>query len=155
MQAGGWTGSVQHGTQTVRQLPADIEVNTAWLAGFPRHACRVDTVPPLDASDPSALLRAASASLAGTASVAHHTGSAAYLLASMLNHSCEPNLDISFPGNNAVAAFTAARDIARNEQLTISYVDAGQGVAQRRRALEFGYGFTCRCPRCLEETAAA
>ena len=113
----------------------------------------MDTIPPLDTSDPAALLRAASASLAGAASPSHRTGSAAYLLASMLNHSCEPNLDISFPANNAVAAFTAARDIARHEQLTISYVDVGQGVTQRRAALEFGYGFTCRCPRCLEEGA--
>lgn len=39
----------------------------------------------------------------------------------------------------------------RNEQLTISYVDAGLPLAQRRQALEFGYGFTCRCPRCTEE----
>jgi len=48
----------------------------------------VDTVPPLDASDPSALLRAAAASLSGAdaGAAAHRTGSAAYLLASMLNH---------------------------------------------------------------------
>ena len=114
----------------------------------------MDTVPPLDASDPSALLRAAAASLAGSASAAHHTGSAAYLLASLLNHSCEPSLGVSFPRNNAVAAFTAARHIARGEQLTVSYVDAGQGLAARRQALAWAYGFTCRCPRCVEEAAA-
>ncbi|KAI7842565.1 hypothetical protein COHA_003801 [Chlorella ohadii] len=117
---------------------------------------RVDTVPPLDASDPSALLRAAAASLSGAdaGAAAHHTGSAAYLLASMLNHSCEPNLDVTFPENNAVVSFVAARDISAHEQLTISYVDTGMGLQQRRSALQFGYGFTCGCPRCKEEAAA-
>jgi len=143
----------------------------------------VDTVPPLDLSDPAALLRAAAASLGGPppsfdaaadltgaataedagtgataaageagaeGSPAHHTGSAVYLLASMLNHSCEPNLDVTFPHNNGVVRFTAARDIARNEQLTISYIDAEQGTAARQHALEFAYGFRCRCPRCQE-----
>ena len=31
---------------------------------------------------------------------------------------------VTFPANNAVAAFVAARDIAAGEQLCISYVDA-------------------------------
>lgn len=136
---------------------------------------RVDTVPPLDlTADPSALLRAAAASLGGSAAAAavpgtftqgssgqssdsgtrhpgqHLTGSAAFLLASLFNHSCEPNLVVSWPHNNAVASFTAARDIAAHEQLTISYIDAEQGAAQRRAALQFAYGFACRCPRCRE-----
>ena len=60
----------------------------ACASGLLSHRCRVDTVPPLDTSDPSALLRAAAASLSGAdaGAAAHHTGSAAYLLASMLNH---------------------------------------------------------------------
>lgn len=176
-------------------------------------------MPLLDASDRSALLRAAAASLSGAdaGAATHHTGSAAYLLASMLNHrcgwhgplkgagqaasppstahclqtkcatracslqrgvsclrsvlhlvpnsgrlahasltprSCEPNLDVTFPGNNAIVSFVAARDISAREQLTISYVDTGMGLQQRRSALRFGYGFTCGCPRCTEEAAA-
>lgn len=111
-------------------------------------------MPPLDASDPAALLRAASAALAGAGDARHRTGSAAYLLASMLNHSCEPALDVTFPHNNGVAAFVAARDIAAREQLTISYVDSGLALPRRRQDLLFGYGFTCACPRCVEEAAA-
>ena len=68
--------------------------------------------------------------------------------------SCEPNLDVTFPDNNAVVSFVAARDISAHEQLTISYVDTGMGLQQRRSALQFGYGFTCGCPRCKEEAAA-
>ncbi|KAL4448227.1 hypothetical protein ABPG75_005446 [Micractinium tetrahymenae] len=157
-----------------------LEFSPEWFCGvlarLHLNAFRVDTVPPLDLSDPSALLRAAAASLGGSGAAAaafgaavpgsssggsssgsgagstaqHHPGSAAFLLASMLNHSCEPNLDISWPHNNAVARFTAARDIAAHEQLTISYIDAEQSAAQRQAALQFAYGFSCGCPRCRE-----
>ena len=68
--------------------------------------------------------------------------------------SCEPNLDVTFPQNNALVALVASRDIAAREQLTISYTDTGLGLQQRRAALHFGYGFTCGCPRCVEEAAA-
>jgi SET and MYND domain-containing protein len=44
--------------------------------------------------------------------------------------------------------------MAAGEQLTISYIDAGQGLAARRQALEWAYGFTCRCARCREEEAS-
>lgn len=54
-----------------------------------------------------------------------------------------------------MVALVAARDISAREQLTISYVDTGLGLQQRRQALQFGYGFTCGCPRCTEEAAAA
>ena len=114
-------------------------------------------MPPLDPSDPAALMRAAAASLGGgslpgaaAAAGQHHTGSAVYLLASMLNHSCEPCLDISFPRNDSFVRFSAARDIAAREQLTVSYIDAEQGTAGRQRQLEWAYGFTCRCPRCRD-----
>ncbi|KAL4857629.1 Histone-lysine N-methyltransferase [Chlorella vulgaris] len=125
------------------------------LARLHLNSFRVDTMPVhLDPSDPSALLKAAMAHLSDAGSASHRTGSAAYLLASMLNHSCEPCLDVTFPGNNAVASFSAARDIARGEELTICYLDGGQGLAARQAALSWGYGFTCRCPRCVEEGGA-
>jgi hypothetical protein len=39
------------------------------------------------------------------------------------------------PHPAAQAAFTAARDIAAGEQLTITYTDSSQGVAERRARL--------------------
>ena len=57
--------------------------------------CRVDTVPELPTLDRSALLAAAAGLLSDPSAPGHATGSGAYLLASMLNHSCEPNLDVS------------------------------------------------------------
>ncbi|GFH10530.1 SET and MYND domain-containing protein [Haematococcus lacustris] len=74
-----------------------------------------------------------------------------YLAASLVNHSCEPNLDVVFPRNNSTLALRAARDISRGEQLTISYLDPEMHVAARQRQLHFAYGFTCQCQRCAEE----
>lgn len=45
------------------------------------------------------------------------TGSALYLLGSLFNHSCEPNVNVSFPGNDSRVMFTAARDITAGEQV--------------------------------------
>jgi SET and MYND domain-containing protein len=110
---------------------------------------RVDTVPPLDIqTDPAALFRAAAAAVSGGAP---HQGSAVYLLGSMFNHSCEPNVDITFPYNNAEISFVAATDIAKNTELTISYIDAGVGRNARQEQLRFAYGFLCNCPKCVEE----
>jgi SET and MYND domain-containing protein len=49
--------------------------------------------------------------------------------------------------------FTAARDIAAGEELTITYTDAEAAVSQRQQLLHWGYGFKCCCARCVEELA--
>jgi len=82
------------------------------------------------------------------------TGSAAYLVASLFNHSCEPNLDVVFPRNDATVALRAARDIEPGEQLSISYMDQGQPYAARQRHLRWAYGFACACALCREEGGA-
>ena len=122
---------------------------------------RVDTVPPLDqAADPGALLRAAAVAVsgdgaptagAGSGQAASPSGAAVYALASLLNHSCSPCLDVTFPANNALLQLVAARDITSGEQLTISYIDAEQPLEARQHALAFAYGFECRCSKCVEE----
>jgi hypothetical protein len=110
--------------------------------------CRVDTIalPPSTHSRGDALRAAMTAAAQGNAAAP----SAAYLLASMFNHSCEPNVDVTSPRNNAVAAFRAARPIEAGEQLYISYIDQDGELAERQAELEFGYGFKCSCPRCRE-----
>ena len=76
------------------------------------------------------------------------TGTAAYLAPSLLNHSCLPNLDISFPRGDSRLRLSAARAIAAGEQLTISYIDADAGHRPRQDALLGGYGFECKCEKC-------
>lgn len=78
-------------------------------------------------------------------------GTAVYLLASLFNHSCGPNVDVTYPMNNSTAHFVAARDIAAGEQLCISYIDASMSVKARQQQLEWGYGFCCSCETCKEE----
>ena len=80
-----------------------------------------------------------------------HSGSAVYLLASMANHSCVPNMDITFPDNNHTIEFVALDDVQKHTQLTISYIDQGMHVAQRQQALLQGYGFRCQCEQCVDD----
>lgn len=77
-------------------------------------------------------------------------GTAAYLVASFLNHSCEPSLEQTFPGGDHRVRFTAARDIAEGEQLFTSYIDQNLSRGARREKLSWAYGFDCACPKCLD-----
>jgi hypothetical protein len=98
---------------------------------------KVDATFPIDWSQGHA---AAAAMLGGDAASA---GSALYLLGSLFNHSCEPNVHVTFPGNDSTAVFIAARQIAAGEQLYITYIDAGQELDARQEYLAFAYGFRC------------
>ena len=49
------------------------------------------------------------------------SGVAAYALGSLFNHSCAPNVEVSWPHGNACAAFVAQTDVAAGEQLTVRY----------------------------------
>jgi hypothetical protein len=79
------------------------------------------------------------------------TGSALYLMPSMLNHSCDPNVDAVWIDGDATLTLRARRDVDEGEQLTITYIDADSPVSARRQRLEHAYGFVCACERCVEE----
>jgi hypothetical protein len=148
--------------QSYAITPAGNSITLSWFAQIMSrlhlNSFRVDTVSfPDDITDRSSfLLRAAAYSISEggveNESMAPSPGSAVYLLGSMFNHSCEPNVTVTFPSNNSKAVFKAAREIKRNEELTISYVDHTMNVDARRRALDFGYGFSCQCPKCVGES---
>lgn len=84
-------------------------------------------------------------SVSGTGS-----GTALYAAPSLLNHSCDPNVEVRWAVDTNMA-LSARRDISQDEPLTITYIDADAPVAARREKLHFAYGFTCACERCLEE----
>eukprot|EP00043_Microstomoeca_roanoka_P014755 m.146947 g.146947 ORF g.146947 m.146947 type:complete len:215 (-) comp16099_c0_seq2:1-645(-) len=65
------------------------------------------------------------------------------------NHSCEPNCVVTFSG--ALARARTLRNIAVDQELTISYIDLCQPQIKRRFQLQEQYKFTCRCPRCCRE----
>jgi hypothetical protein len=80
-------------------------------------------------------------------------GTALYALVSQMNHSCEPNVAVTYPQGSHVAAVTARRAIAAGEELCINYVGIRQPRAARQKELAH-YGFVCTCPRCEAEKAA-
>jgi hypothetical protein len=63
----------------------------------------------------------------------------------------DPNIAVEFLENDCAMTLRARRDVAQGEELHITYIDADAVVGMRQRELEWGYGFLCRCPRCLEE----
>jgi len=89
---------------------------------------------------------------ASSSSQQQESGTGVYALASMFNHSCDPNLDVLFPHNTSTLCLQTAREVMVGEELTISYIDAmGMSVGKRRQYLKFAYGFDCNCVRCQEE----
>ena len=73
-------------------------------------------------------------------------GSALYLLGSMFNHSCDPNVRVDFPHGDHRAHFVLTRAVEANEELCISYIAAEQERMtgeQRQSALKFSHGFDC------------
>ncbi|XP_059668559.1 histone-lysine N-methyltransferase ATXR4 [Cornus florida] len=90
------------------------------------------------------LLSAASASVEAEAAV----GNAVYMLPSFYNHDCDPNVHIIWI-ENVDARLKALRDIEAGEELRICYIDASMDHGARQTILSEGFGFQCRCPRCL------
>ena len=81
------------------------------------------------------------------------SGIGLYNVGANFNHSCEPNVTWTHPSEEDdlprnVIVFTATRDIAKSEQLFISYIDVDKSYEERQIALT-GYQFECRCAKCL------
>ncbi|KAI0385481.1 hypothetical protein F5Y04DRAFT_276810 [Hypomontagnella monticulosa] len=74
--------------------------------------------------------------------------SAVFPIASRLNHSCRPNLFYTTEMLPGFIICTAARDIKKGEELTISYLP--YNTPERRRAwLRADDGFHCQCEICV------
>uniref|UniRef100_A0ACD5ZX62 Uncharacterized protein n=1 Tax=Avena sativa TaxID=4498 RepID=A0ACD5ZX62_AVESA len=110
------------------------------LARIRVNAFRIELV----ASSYEDLLSSAIASVACEASV----GNAVYMLPSFYNHDCDPNTHIVWL-ENADAKLKTLRDIDEGEELCICYIDASMDVNARQKILAEGFGFQCRCSRCL------
>uniref|UniRef100_A0A0D9XJL6 SET domain-containing protein n=1 Tax=Leersia perrieri TaxID=77586 RepID=A0A0D9XJL6_9ORYZ len=75
-------------------------------------------------------------------------GNAVYMLPSFYNHDCDPNTHIVWL-ETADARLKALCDIEEGEELRICYIDASMDVDARQKILADGFGFQCRCLRCL------
>ena len=81
--------------------------------------------------------------------------SALFTQASLLNHSCSPNLALQQPLQQAdradgrrVGVWKAVRSVAAGEELTNAYTDCDAPIKTRRGFLRWAYGFDCQCERC-------
>lgn len=76
---------------------------------------------------------------------------AIYDLASLVEHSCAPNLTKSFT-SKADLVFWSPHSIEKGEHLSICYSDALWGTANRRHHLQQTKMFQCDCIRCYDVT---
>ncbi|TMX04479.1 hypothetical protein EJD97_008589 [Solanum chilense] len=90
------------------------------------------------------ILLSAAASVEAEAAV----GNAIYMLTSFYNHDCDPNAHILWI-ESVNAKLKALRDIEAGEELRICYIDASMDHDARRAILSEGFGFDCRCARCM------
>lgn len=86
----------------------------------------------------------------------NNEGSGLYRLQSGVNHSCEPNAQVTFPNNNNRLVLQALRNIEPGEEITICYLDEcmqSRSRHTRRKYLLENYLFTCTCTKCEAQAA--
>ncbi|KAL5209790.1 hypothetical protein ABZP36_005413 [Zizania latifolia] len=76
-------------------------------------------------------------------------GTGLYLVISTINHSCVPNAVVIFEGRTAYVR--AVQPIAKNEEVSISYIETAATTVKRQDYLK-PYYFTCTCPRCVKDS---
>ena len=73
-----------------------------------------------------------------------------YPLASIINHSCEPNAFFSFDGKTIF--IHAKTEIPEDTQVFHSYLgDSSLLIEERQQKLQRGFNFACRCVKCTSE----
>jgi len=71
------------------------------------------------------------------------------------NHSCLPNCQQAWDGNEQTLRIIACVHIEEGDELCIDYIDLRQGWRQRQFELRNKYGFLCSCPACVESSEAS
>lgn len=70
-------------------------------------------------------------------------GTSLDIVASLINHSCDPNTFIVFEGN--LLRLRSLREICAGEEITQCYTDVDMDVLTRRKMLKAEYFFDCHC----------
>ncbi|KAG8366370.1 hypothetical protein BUALT_Bualt17G0072700 [Buddleja alternifolia] len=77
-----------------------------------------------------------------------YQGVGLWILASFINHSCDPNIRRLHVGDYVVVH--ASRDVKAGEELTFAYFDILSPLTNRREMAK-NWGFRCKCKRCKFE----
>ncbi len=80
-------------------------------------------------------------------------GTAFYLLTCKINHSCDPNVRVTYINDQSqglLLRMVAIKDIQPEEELVQSYIDQNLSKKERQKAL-VDYGFKCGCTKCTTE----
>lgn len=70
-------------------------------------------------------------------------GTSLDIVASLINHSCDPNAFVTFEGDTP--CFRSLRKLAAGEEITQCYADVSMDVLMRQQVLKSKYFFDCCC----------
>uniref|UniRef100_A0A672KM38 [histone H3]-lysine(4) N-trimethyltransferase n=1 Tax=Sinocyclocheilus grahami TaxID=75366 RepID=A0A672KM38_SINGR len=79
-----------------------------------------------------------------------HLGSAVFPDVALMNHSCSPNVIVTYKGT--VAEVRAMQDISPEEEIFNSYIDLLYPTEDRIERLRDSYFFTCDCKECTSKS---
>ncbi|GMH81491.1 hypothetical protein TL16_g08945 [Triparma laevis f. inornata] len=73
---------------------------------------------------------------------------------SIMNHSCDPNVEIVYQNGDYTSCTVAMRNIEKGEEVLHSYVcqEEMEDVRERRKRLKRQHGFVCDCGKCVEQS---
>lgn len=79
-----------------------------------------------------------------------HLGSAVFPDVALMNHSCSPNVIVTYKGT--VAEVRAVQEINPGDEIFNSYIDLLYPTEDRRKRLLESYFFTCECTECSSKS---
>ncbi|CAL8243514.1 unnamed protein product [Lota lota] len=79
-----------------------------------------------------------------------HLGSAVFPDVALMNHSCSPNVIVTYKGT--VAEVRAVQDINPGDEVFNSYIDLLYPTEDRRERLIDSYFFNCQCDECISKS---
>ncbi|XP_070572634.1 SET and MYND domain-containing protein 4-like [Ptychodera flava] len=132
---------------------AELQVATLLLRHMQQLRCNVHAITAVEAEGDRAAVLGDGASMVETVKQVR-IASAVFPTASLLNHSCDPNVIVSYHGNQLTVR--ATRTIPCGHEILHCYGPHVNHMTKEKRqaALQEQYYFSCRCEACEKEVKA-